>query len=55
MGSVRGNEYCGTVPEGVLRSHLGKVFTNFSVNANLGRLRSIQVYVVGQAEQPGTV
>ena len=41
--------------EGVLRSHLGKVFTNFSVNANLGRLRSIQVYVVGQAEQPGTV
>ena len=40
--------------EGVLRSQLSKVFTNFNVNANLGRLRSIQVYVVGQARQPGT-
>jgi protein involved in polysaccharide export with SLBB domain len=40
--------------ESVLRSQLGKVFTNFNVNANLGRLRSIQVYVVGQALQPGT-
>lgn len=40
--------------ESVLRSQLNKVFTNFSVNANLGRLRSIQVYVVGQAQQPGT-
>ncbi len=40
--------------ENVLRSQLSKVFTNFNVNANLGRLRSIQVYVVGQARQPGT-
>jgi protein involved in polysaccharide export with SLBB domain len=40
--------------EAVLRSQIGKVFTNFSVNANLGRLRSIQLYVVGQARQPGT-
>lgn len=40
--------------ESVLRSQVGKVFTNFSVNANLGRLRSIQLYVVGQARQPGT-
>ncbi len=40
--------------EAVLRSHIAKVFTNFDVNANLGRLRSIQVYVVGQAQQPGT-
>ena len=40
--------------ESVLRSQLGKVFTNFSVNANLGRLRSIQIYIVGQAQQPGT-
>lgn len=37
-----------------LRGHLGKVFTNFSANATLGRLRGIQVYVVGQAQQPGT-
>jgi protein involved in polysaccharide export with SLBB domain len=39
--------------EAVLRAQIGKVFTNFEVNANLGRLRSIQVYVVGQAQQPG--
>lgn len=41
--------------EGVLQNHLGKVFTNFQLNANLGRLRSIQVYVVGHAQQPGTL
>ena len=40
--------------EKILRGHLGKVFTNFSANASLGRLRGIQVYVVGQAQQPGT-
>lgn len=40
--------------ENVLKSHLGKVFTNFGLNASLGKLRSIQVYVVGQARQPGT-
>ncbi|WP_291015180.1 polysaccharide biosynthesis/export family protein, partial [Hydrogenophaga sp.] len=39
--------------EAVLRSQIAKVFTNFQVNANLGRLRSIQIYVVGQAQQPG--
>ncbi len=52
----------GTVPmagvtvrnlEAVLRSQIGKVFANFEVSASLGRLRSIQVYVVGQAQQPG--
>ena len=40
--------------ETTLRSQLGKVFTNFRANATLGRLRGIQVYVVGQALQPGT-
>ena len=40
--------------ETVMRGYLAKVFTNFSLNANLGRLRSIQIYVVGQARQPGT-
>jgi protein involved in polysaccharide export with SLBB domain len=33
---------------------LGKVFANFKASASLGRLRGIQVYVVGQAQQPGT-
>ena len=40
--------------EAVLRSKIGRIFTNFNLNATLGRLRSIQVYVVGQAQQPGT-
>lgn len=40
--------------EPVLKSQLAKVYTNFSLNASLGKLRSIQVYVVGQARQPGT-
>jgi protein involved in polysaccharide export with SLBB domain len=40
--------------ESVLRSKIGRVFTNFSLNATLGRLRSIRIYVVGQAQQPGT-
>lgn len=40
--------------EQTLTSHLGKVFTNFKASASLGRLRGIQVYVVGQAQQPGT-
>lgn len=40
--------------ESVLRGKLGRVFTNFNLNATLGRLRSIQIYVVGQAHKPGT-
>ncbi len=40
--------------EQTLTGHLGKVFTNFKASATLGRLRGIQVYVVGQAQQPGT-
>jgi protein involved in polysaccharide export with SLBB domain len=40
--------------ESVLRSKIGHIFTNFKLNATLGRLRSIQIYVVGQARQPGT-
>jgi protein involved in polysaccharide export with SLBB domain len=40
--------------ESVLRSKIGRIFTNFNLNATLGRLRSIQIYVVGQARQPGT-
>lgn len=40
--------------EQTLTTHLGKIFTNFKASASLGRLRGIQVYVVGQALQPGT-
>ncbi|MFM7000907.1 MAG: SLBB domain-containing protein [Limnohabitans sp.] len=40
--------------ETVLRKQVGTVFTNVTVNASLGKLRGITVYVVGQAQQPGT-
>lgn len=37
-----------------LKSEISKIFKNFNVSANLGRLRSIQVLVVGNALYPGT-
>ena len=40
--------------EAVLKKQVGTVFSNVSVNAALGKLRGMTVYVVGQANQPGT-
>ncbi len=40
--------------EGHLRNQVGRVFKGFSLTVTLGQLRSIQVFVVGQALQPGT-
>jgi protein involved in polysaccharide export with SLBB domain len=40
--------------EGHLRTQIGRVFKGFSLNVTLGQLRSIQIFVVGQARQPGT-
>lgn len=37
-----------------LRNSIGRTFRDFEVSATVGQLRSIQVYVVGQARQPGT-
>jgi protein involved in polysaccharide export with SLBB domain len=37
-----------------LKREISKVFKNFTVTANIGRLRSIQVVVVGYAQYPGT-
>ena len=36
-----------------LRSQMARVFRNFDLNVNMGQLRSIQVFVVGQARRPG--
>lgn len=33
---------------------IGRVLRNFELNASLGQLRSIQVFVVGQARRPGS-
>jgi protein involved in polysaccharide export with SLBB domain len=37
-----------------LKREISKIFRNFSITANVGRLRSIQVVVVGNARYPGT-
>jgi polysaccharide biosynthesis/export protein len=37
-----------------LRTAIGRVFRNFDLTVNLGQLRSIQVFVVGQARRPGS-
>lgn len=40
--------------QGFLRSQLGRVFKNFDLNVNMGQLRSVEVFVVGQVRRPGT-
>lgn len=37
-----------------LSSQIGRVYKNFTVSAQLGRLRTIRVFVVGQARRPGS-
>ena len=37
-----------------LRAEVGRVYRNFDLNVNLGQLRSIQVFVLGQARRPGS-
>jgi polysaccharide export outer membrane protein len=37
-----------------LKREISRIFKNFSLTANIGRLRSIQVVVVGNARYPGT-
>ncbi len=49
---VAGLQY-GQVQES-LKSQVGRVFRNFDLNVNMGQLRSIQVFVVGQAQRPGS-
>ena len=37
-----------------LKTSFGRVFRNFELTASLGMLRSIQIFVLGQARRPGT-
>ena len=39
--------------EGHLRTAIGRIYRNFSLTADMGRTRAIQVYVTGQARRPG--
>jgi protein involved in polysaccharide export with SLBB domain len=50
--SVAGVHYGDLEPH--LKREISKIFKNFSLTASIGRLRSIQVIVVGEARYPGT-
>jgi len=50
--SVAGLKY-QQLPE-YFRTGIGRVFRNFDLTVSLGQLRSIQVFVVGQARRPGS-
>ena len=39
--------------ERVLATHISKIYRNFTVSVSMGRLRSIEIFVVGQAKKPG--
>jgi polysaccharide export outer membrane protein len=39
---------------GFLRAKLERVFRNFDLNVNMGQLRSVEIFVVGQVRRPGT-
>ena len=39
--------------EKVITAHLAKAYKNFNVSVSMGRLRSIEIFVVGQARSPG--
>jgi protein involved in polysaccharide export with SLBB domain len=39
--------------EGYLRSAIGALFKDFELNVAMGQLRSIQIFVLGSARQPG--
>lgn len=43
----------GQLPD-FLNAQLGRIYRNFQVSATLGSLRTIQVFVLGQARRPGT-
>jgi protein involved in polysaccharide export with SLBB domain len=38
----------------LLKSKISKIYRNFNVSVSMGQLRSIRIYVAGQARQPGS-
>ncbi len=43
----------GDLP-GFLNKQIGRIYRNFTLNVSMGALRTIQVFVVGQARRPGS-
>lgn len=40
--------------DSLIRRAVGRIYKNFELNVTLGQLRSIQIFVVGQARRPGS-
>lgn len=40
--------------QGTIKNAIGRVYKNFDMDVNMGQLRSIQVFVVGEVRHPGT-
>jgi len=40
--------------QGFLKQQIGRIYRNFTLNVSMGALRTIQVFVVGQARRPGS-
>lgn len=53
VGSVNVSGIRYQALHGYLKNTISRVFRNFELNVSLGKLRSIQVFVVGQAKRPG--
>jgi protein involved in polysaccharide export with SLBB domain len=53
-----GQVHVAGIPIQALNEHLktavGRIFRNFDLTADIGQIRAVQVYVVGQAHRPGT-
>jgi protein involved in polysaccharide export with SLBB domain len=54
VGSVRVAGLPFSQLQDFLKSHYAYVFRNFDLNVNLGQLRSIQVFLTGDARRPGS-
>lgn len=49
LGGVKSGEV-----ENVIRAAVGRLYKGVTLNVNFGQLRAINIYVVGQAQRPGT-
>ena len=54
VGSVMLNGVKASQAEGIIRNQIGKSFSNFQIKITPGQIRAIRIYVVGQAQKPGT-
>lgn len=54
VGSLMLNGVKSSQAEALIRNQIGKSFSNFQIKVTPGQIRAIRIYVVGQAQKPGT-